>query len=253
MLKTRIIPCLLLKGTSLIKTTNFRNANYIGDPINAVHLFNQMEVSELIVLDTEATIQKRKPAFELIGNLASECFIPFSYGGGIQEIEDIKKILRLGVEKIVINTYAFENPYFIQKAAEKFGSQSIIVSIDVKKTFSGRYVICVQGGRKKTGTDPISFAQNMERLGAGEILLNSIDQDGTWEGYDFELIKQVTNAVNIPVIVCGGAGKVEHFQKAIHQGGASAVAAGSMFLYRSKGQGVLINYPTSDELQNILN
>lgn len=251
MLSPRVIPCLLLKDKALVKSVRFRNHRYVGDPINAVRLFNDMEVDELIILDITATLKKNKPNFQLLENLASECFMPFAYGGGIREIEDMRRIFRIGVEKIAINNYAFERPDFIRQAAEEFGTQSVIVSIDVKKNLWGRYEVCIQGGRKGTGLEPAGYAKKMEALGAGEILVNSIDRDGTWEGYDLELIRLVTQAVRIPVIVCGGAGSVDHLVEAVRDGGASTVAAGSMFVYQGKNQGVLINFPKREELEKI--
>lgn len=251
MLSTRVIPCLLLKDAALVKGVQFKNHCYVGDPLNAVHIFNEMEVDELILLDIGATSEKRKPNFQMIEDIASECFMPLVYGGGIRELDDIRKILEIGVEKIAINSYAFEYPEFVRKAAQEFGSQSIIVSIDVKKNVQGKNEVFIFGGEKSIGVDPASYAKKIETMGAGEILLNSIDREGTWEGYDIELIKQVTSAVKIPVIACGGAGKIEDFNQAV-KSGASAVAAGSMFVYQGKDRGVLINFPTKVELQGVL-
>ena len=252
MLKTRVIPCLLLRNRGLVKTVKFKNPRYIGDPINTVKIFNEKEVHELVFLDIDATVEKRKPFFEVIARIASECFIPFAYGGGVRSIEDMKKIFSLGVEKIVINSYAVENPLFVRRAADEFGGQSIVVSIDVKKTFFNSYRVHIHGGRKETGLDPVDFAEQIERMGAGEIFLTSIDRDGTWEGYDIELIRKVSNAVHVPVIACGGAGKIEDFSEAVKRGGASAVASGSLFVYQAKGRGVLVNFPDQKELEKVL-
>jgi cyclase len=248
MLKTRIIPCLLLKNQGLVKTVKFKNPKYVGDPINAVRIFNEKEVDELIFLDTEATVERRKPPFKTISEIAGECFMPLSYGGGIRDLDDIKTIFNLGVEKVIINSYAIENPSFINEAFKLYGSQSIVVAVDVKKTSKEKYEVFSRGGNKKTGLDPVEHAMKMERLGAGEIFLNSIDRDGTMTGYDIELIRRITETVSIPVIVCGGAGKIEDFVDAVKKGGASAVAAGSLFVFHGKYRAVLISYPAIDEL-----
>lgn len=253
MLNVRVMPCLLLKEASLVKTVKFKKYNYIGDAINTVKIFNQMEVDELVFLDITATLENRKPNFSLIQDIASECFMPLSYGGGIKDIEDIRKLFRIGVEKVIINSYAFENPTFIKTLSGTFGCQSIIASIDVKRRFGGAYEVYIQGGRKKTGKDPVTYAKYVEKMGAGEILLNSIDRDGTWSGYDIHLAQKVTSQVNVPVISCGGAGKTKDFTEVVRVGGASAVAAGSMFVYQGKDLGVLINFPAREELEKALN
>lgn len=252
MLKTRVMPCLLLRNRGLVKTIKFKNPNYVGDPINTVRIFNEMEVDELIFLDITATPSQKKPPFELLEEIATECFMPFTYGGGLRTLDDIKTVFNLGVEKVAINSYAVERPEFVQEAAERFGSQSIVVSIDVKRRLFGKYEVYTQGGRQRAKLDPVDFAQRMENLGAGEILLTSIDQDGTMDGYDIDLIKRVAAAVTIPVIACGGAGVIEDFGKAVHEGGASAVAAGSMVVYQGKGKGVLINFPQKKKLKALL-
>jgi len=232
MLNPRVIPCLLLKDTGLVKTIKFKKPIYIGDPLNAVKIFNEKEVDELVFLDIIATTKNRKPFFELISKIATECFIPFAYGGGIREIEDVKKIFHLGVEKIIINSYAVENPAFISTVSQLFGRQSIIISIDAKKDLLGRYRIFTQGGRRGTNLDPAQFAIKMEKMGAGEILLTSIEKDGTMQGYDLKLIKKVAQAVSIPVIACGGAAKLTDFSAAVKEANAAAVAAGAMFVFQ---------------------
>jgi len=252
MRKTRVIPALLLKNQGLVKTIKFKNPKYVGDPINAIKIFNDKEVDELIFLDITASYKNRKPPFELLSQIAGECFMPFGYGGGIKVLEDIKKILNLGFEKVVINSYAVENPSFIRKSSEYFGSQSIVVSIDVKKTFFGKHEIYTRGGRKPTQLNPVEFAVKMEELGAGEIFLNSIDRDGTKKGYDIKLIKKVSESVNIPVIASGGAGDVKDLGDAVHKGGASAVSAGSLFVFLGPHRAVLINFPSPEELQQVL-
>jgi cyclase len=252
MLKTRIMPCLLVSNGRLVKTIKFKNPSYVGDPVNAIKIYNEKAVDELILLDITATLEGRKPDFAFLSEIANECFMPLAYGGGVRDLDDIKRIFSLGIEKAAINSYAVENPAFIEKAATIFGSQSILLSLDVKKNIFGKYGVYTQGGRKGTSCDPVAWAVEAERLGAGEILLNSIDQDGTMEGYDIKLIKKVTDAVHIPVIACGGAGKLHDFKAAVAEGGASAVAAGSMVVYQGKNKGVLINFPSRDDLKNIL-
>lgn len=249
MLKTRVIPCLLLKNQGLVKTVKFRDPKYVGDPINAVKIFNEKEVDELVFLDITATTENRKPNFRLIADIASEAFMPFGYGGGVRDINDAKELFNLGVEKVIINSHAVDRPLFIKEASNLFGSQSIVVSIDVKKNILGKYEVHMHGGKKNTKLYPVTFAQEMEGMGAGELLINSIDRDGTQSGYDIELIKKITAAVAIPVIVSGGAGKIEDFAKAVKEGGASAVAAGSMFVFHGKHRAVLITYPSMEELE----
>jgi len=250
MLIPRVIPCLLKKELALVKTIKFTNPNYIGDPINTIRIFNDLEVDELIFLDITATKENKKPPFEVISQVASECFMPMTYGGGIKEIDDMRRIFSLGVEKIVICTYAVDEPLFIKRVAESFGSQSIVVSIDVKKDSRGKYEVYVEGGTRSTKLDPVEFAVMMEQMGAGEIFLNSIDKDGAMEGYDLELIQRVASAVNVPLIACGGAGRIEDLGEAI-KAGASAVAAGSLFVYQGKNRSVLINFPSHSELQEM--
>ena len=251
MLKNRVIPCLLLRNLGLVKTIKFSKPKYVGDPINAVKIFNDKEVDELIFLDITATAEKRTPSFELLSRIASEAFMPFSYGGGIRTLEDAEKILRLGAEKIIINNYAYENPDFIKEASNAFGSQAVLVSIDVKKTWRNKYEVFLKNGTVRTKENPVSYAIKMEEFGAGEIFLNSIDQDGVMDGYDTELINMVSENVGIPVIASGGAGKNEHFVDAI-KAGASAVSAGSLFVFFGPHRAVLINYPDQKTLSEIL-
>jgi cyclase len=249
MLKARVIPCLLLKNKGLVKTVQFKEPRYVGDPINAVWIFNQKEVDELIFLDIMATKERNKPPIELISKISDECFMPLTVGGGIRSVEDIKELLNAGAEKVSINTFAVENPSFIKEASDVFGSQSIVVAIDVKRHKKGLYEVFTNGGTRPAGIDPVSLAVQMAAMGAGEILLNSIDRDGTMKGYDIELIREVSDAVNIPVIACGGAGKLEDLAGAINGGRASAVAAGSFFVFHGRRRAVLINFPTKEELE----
>lgn len=251
MLKERVIPCLLLLHGALVKTVKFSDPHYVGDPINAVRIFNELEVDELIFLDISATKEKRKPDYSLIKQIASECFMPFCYGGGVRTLEDMRNLFRLGVEKIAVNTAAFQDPAFVKKAASVFGSQAIVASIDVKRSDKSNYEVYVRGGSLNTHEDPVSYAKKMEVIGAGEIFLNSIDKDGTWSGFDLNLINSVTKAVNIPVIAAGGAGSLDDIRKVIQKCGVSAVGLGSMVVYQKKDFGVLINFPERNELDKI--
>lgn len=252
MLETRVIPCLLVNNERLVKTVRFKRPAYVGDPINAIKIYNEKEVDELIILDITATTEQRQPSLKLLSEITSECFMPLCYGGGVRNVEDMRQVFDMGVEKIAINSYAFENPKFIRQVSELFGSQSIVFSMDVKKSFFGKYCACSYGGKKVSKKDPVKFAMMMEKMGAGEIFLNCIDRDGTWEGYDIDLISAITKSVNLPVIACGGAGKIEDFGKAVRDGGAAAVAAGSMVVYQGKDLGVLINFPSRKELKRVL-
>ncbi len=252
MLKTRVMPCLLLQEGSLVKTVRFRDPSYVGDPVNAIRIYNEKEVDELIFLDIGATREDRRPPFKILSEIASECFMPVAYGGGVRDLDDIRTIFSLGIEKVAINTHAVEDPNFIREAAARFGSQSIVASIDARKKLFGGYEAYTRGGRKATGLDAAALARRMEAAGAGEILLTSIDRDGTQTGYDLALLQRVAPAVNIPVIACGGAGRVEDFGAAVKQGGASACAAGSMVVYFGRNRAVLINFPSRAELEATL-
>jgi cyclase len=253
MLRTRVIPTLLLRGAGLVKTTGFRNPVYVGDPINAIRIFNEKEVDELVLLDITASSAGKGPAFATIENIASECFMPVAYGGGISSIDQIRKILETGVEKVVINTAALRDPGLVREAVREFGSQAIVVSIDVKRKLLGRYEVYGDGGSRTTGHEPSSYARQMQALGAGEILLTAIDRDGTMKGYDIDLISRVASTVNIPVIACGGAGTTADFAAAAKHGGAAAVAAGAMFVFHGPHRAVLITYPSPAELSAVLN
>jgi imidazole glycerol-phosphate synthase subunit HisF len=243
MLRTRIIPALLLQEESLVKTVRFRKSTYIGDPCNTVKIFNDLEVDELLFLDIAATQEKRRPNFQVLKNIANECFMPLGYGGAIRTLEDAKSVFDIGFEKIVVNSYAVENPNFIHQLASTYGSQAVVVSIDVKKNIWGHYQVRTHSGKLKSKLDPVGWAKEMESLGTGEILLTSMDQEGTWEGFDLELVKSVTETVSVPVIAHGGAGKRSHIDDVVNQAGASAVALGSMVVFQKKNMGVLINFP----------
>lgn len=253
MARIRVIPVLLLKNNGLVKTRKFTDPKYVGDPINAVKIFNEKEVDELIFVDITATIEKKKPNLKLINEIASECFMPVCYGGGITSIEDVKAIFDTGIEKVSLNTMTDENPALITQVAKMYGSQSVVASIDVKKGgLFGKDSVFTRSGRNNTKLDPTEFARRAEEAGAGEILLNSIDRDGMMQGYDIELIKKVSSAVSIPVVACGGAGSINDLVMAVKQGGASAVAAGSMFVFHGKHRAVLINFPSQEQLQTTL-
>ena len=250
MLQPRVIPCLLLKGRGLVKTCRFRDPKYVGDPINAVRIFNDKMVDELAFLDITATPEGRGPSFEVISDVASECFMPLLYGGGIRSLDDAERMFNAGVEKIAVNSHAGERPRFIRELASQFGSQSIVVSIDVKRSPFGKHKVHTFCGRTNTKHDPVDYARRMEDMGAGELLITSIDRDGTQQGYDLPLITKVAASVSIPLIACGGAGSIDDFRRALHETGASAVAAGSVFVFHGKHRAVLISYPKRDELND---
>ena len=252
MIRPRVIPALLLKGQGLVKTVKFKDPKYLGDPINIVKIFNDKEVDELVFIDITATNENRRPAFEMLGKITSECFMPLGYGGGIRSFDDVKTLLNLGIEKVILNTSAVENPAFVTEVADYAGSQAVVVSVDVKKGFLGKYEVVTHSGKTGTGLDPVRHALEMEKRGAGELFVNSIERDGTMQGYDLDLIRRVAEAVQVPVIACGGAGNIQHLAEAIQQGGASAAAAGSMFVFQGPLRGVLISYPSQEELRSVL-
>jgi len=248
MFRPRIIPILLLKDKGIVKSKKFKNHKYIGDPINAVKIFNDLRADELIFLDILATKEKRTVLIDFIKDIGNEANMPFAVGGGIRTIQNIKEIINAGAEKVVINTYALENPEFIKEASEMFGSSAITVCIDVKKNFFGTKIVYKNSGTNKTKFNPIEFSKLMEKNGAGEIIINSINHDGMMDGYDFDLIKIISENVKIPVVAAGGAGKLNDFCKVINESFASAVAAGSLFVYYGANQAVLINYPDQNEI-----
>jgi imidazole glycerol-phosphate synthase subunit HisF len=231
----------------LVKTVRFANPTYIGDPINAVRIFNDKGADELLVLDIDATAQGRPPSYQEIEQLAGECFMPLAYGGGIRTADEVRQLIRLGVEKCVLNAAAAENPHLISEAADVVGSQSVVVSIDAVRTMFGRYHTVIRNARTKTGQDPVEAARAAVSRGAGEIVLTAVDREGSMKGYDIELIRSVAAAVDVPVVANGGAGSVSDFVCAA-QAGASAVAAGSMFVFKGRHRAVLINVPTEAEL-----
>lgn len=246
------MPVLLLRDESLVKTVKFGKFTYIGDPCNTVRIFNELEVDELIFLDINATRTTRKPNLKILADIANECFMPLAYGGGITTFEEAKAILQIGFEKVAINSSAIKTPALISKLSEHFGSQAVIVSIDVKKDFLGHNKVWGASGRNNTKLDPVSWAKEVEKLGAGEILLTSIEREGTWSGFDIDLIREIAGAVTIPVVAHGGCGTVEDIGSAVKQGRASAVALGSMVTFQKKGMGVLVSYPDQSQLAEVL-
>ena len=248
MLRVRVIPCLLLLAEALVKTVRFKAPKYIGDPVNAVRIFNEKEVDELVFLDISATREGRGPNYSLIKSIASEAFMPLGYGGGISTVQQVGKLFSIGIEKVVINSAALTDLGLIAQAAKIGGSQSVMVSLDVKRNIFGKYRVHTNGGRKNSGVDPVDFVRRCEDAGAGEVLLTAIDRDGMQSGYDLDLIARVASAVSIPVIAAGGAGSLDDLRRAADKG-ASAVAAGSLFVFHGRHRAVLITYPEYRQLQ----
>ena len=245
--RPRIIPTLLIDDRDLIKTVQFGKRTYLGDPVNAVKIFNRKGIDELSVLDIGATRNNREPDYELLKDIASEAFMPLSCGGGIKMLEQIHELLAIGYEKVVLNTALVRTPDLITKSAEQFGSQSIVASIDAKRIENG-YKCFIADGTEETKWNPMELSIEAERLGAGEIIINSIDNDGMMKGYDTNLVKSVADAVNIPVIAIGGAGDINDLKNVLEAGHAHAAAGGSMFVYYGKLKAVLITAPSEDEL-----
>ncbi len=249
MLRIRVIPALLLSEGGLVKTVKFKKPTYVGDPINAVRIFNEKEVDEIVFFDITATPLKNGPDFELLEDIAGETFMPFGYGGGITNIEQVRRLFALGCEKVILNSILFDEPELLSAAVKIAGSANVVVSVDVKKNWLGSYSVWSHCGAFDTKLDPVAHCQNMVALGAGEIILNTIDQDGVMGGYDLNLINRVTAAVNVPVVTLGGAGNLDHLSDAV-EAGASAVAAGSMFVFHGRHKAVLITYPSYSDLED---
>lgn len=247
-LRPRVIPCLLVKDGGLVKTVKFRDPTYVGDPINAVRIFNDKGADELAVLDIAASRAGRGVDFGMISKLTAECFMPLAFGGGIRTLAEIDRLIQMGVEKVILNTVAFERPSFIREAASNVGSQSVVVSIDVDRGLLGGYRVRAPSGASVPSRDPAEVARIAEENGAGEIFLQAIHRDGTLAGYDLELVKRVTSAVRIPVIACGGARTIADLAAAVHEGNASAAAAGSMFVFQGPHRAVLIQLPGEQDL-----
>ncbi len=246
--KVRVIPVLLLRNWGLEKSIQFDNAKYVGCPINAARVFNGKNVDELILLDIIATQEERGPQVEVVREIAQESFMPFTVGGGIRSVSMMWELLQAGADRVIVNSAALETPGIITEGADRFGSQCMVVSIDVRRNPQGSYEVFTHAGTKATGREPVEVAQAMQAAGAGEIFLTAIDRDGTMEGYEVALIRQVADAVDIPLIACGGAGSVTHLAEAVYDGHASAVAAGAFFLFYGRRRTVLITYPKDDEL-----
>jgi cyclase len=253
MLRPRIIPCLLVHNGGLTKTVKFGPGKYVGDPLNAVRIFNEKEVDELIVADIDATVQNREPNYTMIRNLAAECRMPLCYSGGVKTPEQVERIISLGVEKVAISSEAIANPELIVEAARRVGNQSIVLVLDVKKAGLFRhYEMVTHNGTRKTGINPFEFAKKAELLGAGEIVINSVDHDGEMQGYDNDLIKQVRSVVTCPLTVLGGAGSIKDIEDAFSRYGLIGAAAGSLFVFKGKYRAVLINYPGRAEKDRIM-
>lgn len=251
MLSTRVIPTLLIKGEGLYKSVKFKDYRYIGDPINAIKIFNEKEVDEIVVVDVEASKQGKEPNYGLIEKMANQAFMPLGYGGGINSVEQARRILALGVEKIILNSALFSSKELITEIANEVGAQSVVACLDVKKNIWGNYECFAFSGKRSFKRKPHDLAKEFETLGAGEIIINSIDRDGTFEGYDLKLIKSVSQVTNVPLVALGGARDLRDFSEAINQGGASAVAAGSMFVFHGKHRAVLITYPEIEQLEEL--
>jgi cyclase len=248
MLRSRITPCLLVHKKGLVKTVEFKDPKYVGDPINAVKIFNEKEVDELMVLDIDASVEGRGPDFEMIKNLAIECRMPFCYGGGVTTVEEAKQIIKLGAEKVALSTAAITNFPILEKIGEAVGIQSVVVVLDVKKKgLLGTYEIFIQNGKKATGIKLKDFIQKLNSIGVGEIVVNSIERDGKMQGYDFTLIDMVRNETDIPMTVLGGAGSFEDIKQVISKYKIMGVAAGSLFVFKGKYKAVLISYPNKEE------
>ena len=251
MFQRRIIPVLLLGKNGLVKTVNFNTPKYVGDPINAVKIFNEKEVDEIIILDIEATTNNYSPNFERIKNIVSEAFVPLGYGGGITQLDEVKKLFYVGLEKVIINSGIYTNPKIIEESVKIFGSQSIVGVLDIRKNFWGKYETFINGGKLNINQDPFERAKLMEKMGIGELFINCINLDGTMKGYDLNLLKKISENISIPVIICGGAGENLHFKQAFEKG-ATAAAAGSKFVFYGKHKAVLINYPSKQEIKELV-
>ena len=253
MLFPRIIPCLLVHNKGLVKTIKFKEPKYVGDPINAVKIFNEKEVDELIVLDIDATSKNKEPDYKMIENLASECRMPLCYGGGIKTTAQAKRIFALGVEKIAMSSAVIDAPEIIAEIAAQVGAQSMVVVLDIKKRLLGsKYDIYTHNGKMKHSINLFDFVQKLEKLGVGEIIVNSIDNDGVMKGYDMDLIAKVKSQLSIPMTILGGAGSLEDIERVIAQHKIIGMAAGSLFVFKGKYRAVLINYPSYEEKKSLI-
>jgi len=249
MLRTRVIPCLLMAAGGLVKTERFRRPRYIGDPINAVRIFNDKFVDEIALFDIEASRLGRPPDLELVEKIISEAFMPFCYGGGVRSVEDAERLFAIGVEKVSVNAAAIERPDLVSRLADRFGSQSVVVAVDTRRGSWRAPRVFNHSSGKPLAAKPGEYARSMQERGAGELFVTSVDRDGTMSGYDLEVLRSITAAVDIPVIACGGAGSMADIVQVVSEAGASAAAAGSLFVYRGRRRGVLISYPGQEELR----
>lgn len=248
MLRSRIIPCLLVRNKGLVKTVNFKEGKYVGDPINAVRIFNEKEVDELMVIDIDATVNNSPPNFDLIEKLAKECRMPFCYGGGVKTVEHARRIISLGAEKVAISSAIIDNPNLLRAISAAIGTQSVVVVLDVKKrALWGGYDVFTHNGKKKCKIKYVDFVETIQNIGVGEIVINSIDNDGIMQGYDFKLFDTFRNIINSPMTILGGAGSIDDIEAAINRYKTIGVAAGSLFVFKGKYKAVLINYPTKEE------
>lgn len=247
MLRPRIIPCLLVKDKGLVKTVSFKKPQYVGDPINAVRIFNEKEVDELVILDIDATVENREPDYRMIEFWASECRMPLCYGGGVRTVEQAQRIFSLGVEKVALSSAVVEDPELVAKIAEQVGSQSVVVILDVKQKLFGGYEVYTHNGKKATGINPFDFAGKLEKLGVGEIVINSIDNDGLMKGYDFNLVEKIRKVISVPLTILGGAGSLDDIGKLIERFGIIGASAGSLFVFKGVYKAVLISYPATKE------
>lgn len=245
-LRTRLIPCLQVRCGSLVKTRRFSSFSYIGDPANTCRIFNECEVDELAVVDILATVSGDGPNFDLLRDIADECFMPVAYGGGLRTMADVERVLRIGLEKVIIGSAAYTDPEFVTQVAQAFGSQCLVAAIDVARTWRNDWQCRARSGTQPTGQDPVGWARRVEELGVGEILLTSTDREGTWLGLDHSLISSVAGSVTVPVIAHGGANSKDDVVKAVRESGASAVALGNLVVYQKKDMGVLVNFPSID-------
>ena len=253
MLRPRITPCLLVKDHGLVKTRQFKEPKYVGDPINAVRIFNEKEVDEIMVVDIDASVQQREPDYTLIKNLAAECRMPLCYGGGVKSVNQVERIIALGVEKVAISSAALEDPQLINSSAKVVGNQSVVVVLDVMRDpKTGKYEIFTHNATRATKRDPVDTAKQMEQLGAGEIILNSINQDGMMNGYDLELVHSVRKSVGVPMTVLGGAGSLKDIQALFASFGILGAAAGSLFVFKGVYRAVLINYPSRADKDGLI-
>jgi len=251
MLRSRVIPVLLIKDKGLVKSIKFSDYKYLGDPINAVRIFNEKRVDELMMIDIDATINSQKPNFEMIGYWASECRMPLCYGGGIKTLNEAEKIFSLGVEKVALSSIVFSNPTIVKEISQKVGSQSVVIVIDVKKNIFGKYQVYSHNGKVPVKVDLVDFVKKLEDLGAGEIIINSIDRDGTMKGYDITLAKKIRNSISLPITIIGGVGSFNHIKELINEFKIIGAGVGSLFVFKGKYRAVLINYLNLDQ-KNIL-